>query len=495
MIGHGASGRNGGFVMPLLGWNLAYTARKLGRERTTAAYRAMYAAIDACLAMVRDDGIDCDLEETGYLLLSCSAARRRHVEEEAALGCELGFGYELLEGDALREHVKSRAFLTGCWDPHTAILNPAKLARGMKRSVERLGARVYEQTQLLELSGGDPVVLRTPRATVRARTAVLAVNGYGAALGLMPSRVLPVHTFIVLTEPVSRESLEEIGWAERRTSLETSRNFIHYFRLTSDDRILFGGEDATLYWGSRHLDEDARVFARLEARFREYFPELARVRISHRWGGVLGVTLDMFPTFGAEGNVLFGGGYSGHGVSLGASAGRILAPEILARLGRDGGSSAAAAPLPFGRRPPPLPPDPSASPACRPTAGRCMRTTAGRRRDARRAGPWLASAPPRARTCGARLAVRCHGHEAPRRSRQLRAAARMTRRSSLASSSSSGTVARWRDSPRAARTIASAGASASSATNASTAGRCWLHARTKTCVAIEGRASTRSVSA
>lgn len=358
VIGHGASGRNGGFVMPLLGWNLAYTARKLGRERATAAYRAMYAAIDACLAMVRDDGIDCDLEETGYLLLSCSAARRRHVEEEAALGCELGFGYELLEGDALREHVKSRAFLTGCWDPHTAILNPAKLARGMKRSVERLGARVYEQTQLLELSGGDPVVLRTPRATVRARTAVLAVNGYGAALGLMPSRVLPVHTFIVLTEPVSRESLEEIGWAERRTSLETSRNFIHYFRLTSDDRILFGGEDATLYWGSRHLDEDARVFARLEARFREYFPELARVRISHRWGGVLGVTLDMFPTFGAEGNVLFGGGYSGHGVSLGASAGRILAPEILARLGRDGGSSAAAAPLPFGRRPPPLPPDP-----------------------------------------------------------------------------------------------------------------------------------------
>lgn len=359
VVGHGASGRNGGFVMPLLGWNLEYAVKKLGRDRAKEAYGAMYEAVDHCIAIIREDEIACDLEETGYLLLATSAARARHVEREAKLGAELGFGYELFSGDSLRDHIKSASFINGCFDPHTAIINPAKLARGMKRSVEKLGVRVYEQTSLLEMSGDDPLVLRTPHGTLRARAVVLAVNGYGGALGFLPNRILPVHTFLVLTEPLDASMLDAIGWGKRRTSLETSRNFIHYFRLTADNRILFGGEDATLYWRSRYRDEDPDCFLRLEARLREYFPELANVKITHRWGGVLGVTLDMFPSFGVTGaqkNVFYGGGYSGHGVALGAGAGRILAPHVLTRLGRE--AKGVTSPVTFGRKPPPLPPDP-----------------------------------------------------------------------------------------------------------------------------------------
>jgi len=176
----------------------------------------------------------------------------------------------------------------------------------------------------------------------------------------MAERIIPVHTYIVLTEPLTDAQLDAIGWRRRRTSLETTRNFIHYFRLTADNRIAFGGEDAKLFWGGGYRDVDLPTFAKLESRFVEFFPSLSQVRFTHRWGGVLGVTLDMFPTFGVggdQGNLFYAAGYSGHGVSLSNYAGRILAPQILARLGK---STPAAGLLPFfcGRLPTWLPPDP-----------------------------------------------------------------------------------------------------------------------------------------
>ncbi len=356
VVGHGASGRNGGFVMPLLGWSLAETVHKLGEGRAGAAYRIMYEAVAHTVALVRNCRIDCDLEETGYILLATCPARAKHVREEAELGEKLGFDYRLLDGDELRSYIASDSFSTGCLDPRSAIINPAKLARGLLERVRDLGVRVYEQTPVTGLEGGEPVTVTTPRATLRGKSAVLAVNAYGGALGFLPARVLPVHTYIVLTEPLDQEQLAEIGWAERRASLETARNFIHYFRLTADHRILFGGHDAKLFWRGRFRDRDEPTFAALEAAFRGFFPALERVGFSHRWGGPVGVTLDMFPAFGVIDNVFYGTGYSGHGVALSNYAGRLLAPRILAALGTP--ADAPECPLPFGRKPPVLPPDP-----------------------------------------------------------------------------------------------------------------------------------------
>lgn len=358
VVGHGASGRNGGFLMPLLGWNLSKTVKSLGRERAAQGYRVMYDAIAHTRSIIRDENIDCDLEDTGYLLLATCDKRKRHVQEEAALGRELGFGYEYFEGDALREHVDSDTFLAGCYDPDCSILNPAKLARGLKDAVERLGVRVFEQTAVRRLEDGEVVEVETERGTVRARAAVLAANAYGASLGFMKRQILPVNTYIVMTEPLSPDRLAAIGW-RTRTSLETARNFIHYFRITADHRILFGGEDVKLFSGGRYRDEDAPCFDRLERRLREFFPALTDTRVTHRWGGVVGVTLDMFPTFGAggaAGNLFHGCGYSGHGVSLANYAGKILAPAVLERLGV--ACESVAPPLRFGRSPFKLPPGP-----------------------------------------------------------------------------------------------------------------------------------------
>ncbi len=351
VVGHGASGRNGGFAMPLLGWDLTYTVNSLGAAKAREAYRLMYDAIAALEARVMDDRIECDLERTGYLLLA-TKGRARHTREEVEIGRELGFDLRWLEGASLREHLDSAAFAGGLFDPNTAILNPAKLARGLLGVARRLGVRVYERTPVTAFRDGATLNVETPTGSVAARSGVLTVNGYGASLGFFEQRVLPMHTYIVLTEPLDEAKLREIGW-NARTSLETARNFIHYFRLTADNRILFGGEDAKLYWGGRYRDADPAVFGRLERALVGLFPALAGTRITHRWGGVLGVTFDMFPSMGATGtdeNVFYATGYSGHGVALSNHAGALLAPRILERLGV---RTHDPAPTPFfyGRRP------------------------------------------------------------------------------------------------------------------------------------------------
>ena len=353
VVGHGASGRNGGFVMPLLGWDLLYTVKKLGDETARDAYQLMYEAVNHVKQVIGEDRIDCDLETTGYVLLNTSEARERRSRLEYETARRLGFDHEWLEGDALAAHIRSDCFRSGVFDPHACVVNPAKLARGMKAQVEAMGVRVYERSPLLDLEEGAPVRLRTEQGTVRATQVMLAVNGYGAALGFMESRIMPVHTFIVLTEPLRREQLDAVGWGAKRASLESARNLINYFRLTADNRILFGGEDAKLYYGGRYYDHDDAVSEALKTRFRAYFPPLEDVAFTHEWGGLLGVSLDMFPSsgvVGSLGNIFYAGGYSGHGVALSNYAGALVAPAMLEAAGRQA-PDAPRPPFFYGRRP------------------------------------------------------------------------------------------------------------------------------------------------
>lgn len=363
VVGHGASGRNGGFSMPLIGWDLTDVARKVGEAKAAETYLLMYDAVDHLRNEIKRQDIDCDLEETGYLLLATCKARFDRVRHEAELGQRLGFPLSFLSREGVGEHIASEAFLGGVFDPKPFVVNPFKLARGLLGVAEQLGVRVYEQTPVRSLDNGDTITATVEGGRVRARQLVLALNGYGASMGFMERRIHPVHTYIVMTEPLANDDLERIGWARRRTSLETARHFIHYFRLTTDNRILFGGEDAQLFYGGGLRDHHAPSYLRLEARFREYFPKLNHIRFTHRWGGVLGVTLDMIPTIGSSGpngNVYHAAGYSGHGVALSNYAGRLLAPHILRRAGLEveGSMPPAPAPIFWNRRPAALPPDP-----------------------------------------------------------------------------------------------------------------------------------------
>lgn len=361
VVGHGASGRNGGFAMPLLGWDLYETCKALGEKEGKRAYDLMYRAVDGFKQLIADEHIDCDLESTGYLLVNTCASRERRAREEYALAHRLGYEHQWLEGAALEEHIRCSQFRSGVFDPRPCIVNPAKLARGLKASAEKLGVRIYERTPMTELVDGATVTVRTPEGAVRARQACLCLNGFGEAAGFMKNRVLPVHTYIVLTEPLSNAQLEEIGWAKRRASIETARNFIHYFRLTADNRIAFGGEDADIYPGGVYHTNDSGIEDALRNRVREYFPSLAKVKFTHAWGGVLGVTLDMFPTFGQGGahkNIFHACGYSGHGVSLSNHAGSIVAPMMMRAAGRSDIETPDDMPFFWNREPMRVPGDP-----------------------------------------------------------------------------------------------------------------------------------------
>ena len=183
VVGHGASGRNGGFAMPLIGWDLTDAAHKLGEEEAGRAYRLMYDAVEHLRRTVREHNIACDMEETGYLLLATSKARLGRVRHEVELGKRLGFDLAYLDGDALREHISSASFIAGAYDPHPFIVNPAKLARGLKAVAERLGVRVFEQSPVVTLDDGKSIALTTRGGRVAARAVVLAMNGYGGAMG------------------------------------------------------------------------------------------------------------------------------------------------------------------------------------------------------------------------------------------------------------------------------------------------------------------------
>ena len=360
VAGHGASGRNGGFAMPLFGWDLLTTVNKLGNDKGGQVYRLMYDAVDHLRNTIDNNAIACDPEYTGYALLSTCAAREKHLQKEYALAHELGFDHTWLKGDTLDQHIHCEHYRSGIFDPKPFVINPAKLTRGLKDLATQLGITTYEQTPLIELNDDDPATLRTPHGTLVAKRVVLALNGYASALNFQSSTVLPVHSYIVLTEALTDAQLVSTGWHQHRASLETARNLIHYFRLTIDNRIAFGGDDADLYYHGTFRDHDPRICTNLETAFRKFFPTLNEVPISHRWGGTLGVTLDMFPTFGCTGdhkNIFYASGYSGHGVALANYAGQILSPAILASLGLSAPETTAT-PFFYNRSTLPLPPDP-----------------------------------------------------------------------------------------------------------------------------------------
>jgi len=165
-----------------------------------------------------------------------------------------------------------------------------------------------------------------------AEKVILATNAYSARFRPTRSRQLPIHTYIVLTEPLSPEQLAAIGWRQRQ-GIEDSRNLIHYFRLTADNRLLMGGEDALYYYGSADdRDRSDALQHHLEAAVTRLFPALAGVRFTHHWGGPISATLDLAPAIGHAGpNLLYSVGCMGHGVSLCNLNGATLADLALER--------------------------------------------------------------------------------------------------------------------------------------------------------------------
>jgi glycine/D-amino acid oxidase-like deaminating enzyme len=384
-IGFGASGRNGGFAIASLTHGLENGLARFGDE-IELLERLGRENMAGLLADLEHHGIDCDYEPTGELTPSVAAYQDAWPAETAELYGRFGYEVEVFpDAAAMRAEVDSPLYRGGAWVKDAGgVLDPAKLALGLYEAARRVGVRVHEGTRVESLDReGDSVAVRTPGGTMRARRVVLGTSAYPAPLRSIRRYVAPVYDYALMSEPLSPEQLRSIGW-RRRQGIGDGGNRFHYYRLSADNRILWGGFDAVYRYGGPvrpELDEDDATFARLVQNFRVTFPQLDGLRFTHRWGGAIDTCSRFSVFFGTAlgGRVAYAAGYTGLGVASTRFGARVALDLV------DGRETEATRSRYVRRRPLPFPPEPLRSAVIQLTRNRLAAADA---REGRR-GLWL----------------------------------------------------------------------------------------------------------
>ncbi|MFC8625933.1 NAD(P)/FAD-dependent oxidoreductase [Streptomyces anulatus] len=319
-VGWAASGRNGGFCAASLTHGLAN-----GVERWPDDIAKLEELgernLDAIEAAVARYGIDCEFERTGEIDVATEPHQLQELREwhEEIVGLGIT-GVDFLDRDALRAEVDSPTFLGGLWDRRgVAMLHPAKLAWGLKRACLELGVRIHEHTRGLDLvRSGSGMAVRTPYGRVFARRVALGTNIFPSLVKRIRPFTVPVYDYALMTEPLTPEQLASIGWKGRQ-GLGDSANQFHYFRLSADNRILWGGYDAIYPYGGRlsaDLDQRPETFLKLAEQFFTCFPQLSGLNFSHAWGGAIDTCSRFTAFFGTahQGRVAYAAGFTGLGV-------------------------------------------------------------------------------------------------------------------------------------------------------------------------------------
>lgn len=335
VIGYGASGRNAGFAMTTFGLMMSLTKMLFGPEKTRQSHRYMERAVDLVGELVEEHKLECDYEKPGFLRIATTPAYVKRIKDEVELVKSLGLtGIDWIEADEVQKRVHSPFYMGAWWEPRCALVNPAKLAREMKRVAVQYGADVYERTPVMEIKRSPQrFTIKTTGGTVSADKIVLATNAYSLAIPELKAMQQPVWTYIVLTEPLTQGQLADMGW-EGREGIEDYRNLVHYYRLTPDNRLLMGGRDIVVKYGScMDYDMDPHIFAQLERDIVEFYPCLKDIKVTHRWGGPVSIPMDMVPALGYLGDkrAVYSLGCMGHGVSLTHLNGQVMADLLLER--------------------------------------------------------------------------------------------------------------------------------------------------------------------
>jgi len=323
--GQGPSGRNGGFVHGY--WShLPRLRERFGDEGALEIARRADSIVPGIAAFCRRYGADVWLREGGILRVSAAPAQDRAVEREVEAARELGVPEEAvpLDGAALAERIRSPRFRNGVFMRDGATVQPARLARALRRAVADATA-LHEHTRVTAVRDGE---VETTGGRVRARDVVVAVNAAAAGWKPLRRRLTVFGSYVVLTEPAP-ELLERIGWTGGEAVLD-GRMFLHYFRATNDGRVLMGSGSGPIGFGGRidaRFTQDAATAARAEQGLRRLLPDLVEARVTHSWGGPIDVSSDHLPFFGTVPGtrIHYGAGYSGHGVGPSWLGGQILA--------------------------------------------------------------------------------------------------------------------------------------------------------------------------
>ena len=330
ICGGGPSGRNGGFAS---GWwdELDGLIALYGQDQAVRACRALGDSINAIGEFCSTHGVDAWYKHAGYIYAATAPQHDAVCAEIVHLALEVGAADELraLTAEELKARCASPAFRSGAFMRDGAQVQPALLARGLRRVLLERGVTIHEGTEVTRLDPGPPALAVTPGGSVRAPKAVLAVNAWAVGWPQLRRRLVAWSSYIVLTAPAP-EKLAAINWTggELVTDFRTS---VRYFRTTRDGRIAFGGGGGR---ASSRIDDsftrDQRAVAEAADGFRRLFPSFAEVPLEDAWGGPIDVSPTHLPTFGslAPGNVYYALGYTGNGVAPSHLAGKVIADLV-----------------------------------------------------------------------------------------------------------------------------------------------------------------------
>lgn len=383
-VAFGASGRNGGFCAASLTHGVSNGMSRWPHEMQLLE-RMGRENLHAIRSTIQQYDIDCEWEDTGEISVANHAYQLPDLTEEAAALSGFGWHVDQFDGEQMRAQVHSPAYLGGVWlRDGCAMLHPAKLCWGLARAASELGAKIHESTPVVSLSSdGAAVVVRTPNAAVRARRVFLATSAFPPLLRTIRHFIVPVYDYVLVTEPLTTPQREAIGW-QGRQGIGDMGNQFHYYRLTVDNRILWGGYDAVYYFGNgmgSHLDQRQQTTERLARHFFATFPQLEGLRFTHRWGGAIDTCSRFSVMFGRAmgGRAAYAAGFTGLGVGASRFGARV-ALDLL-----DDKSTERTRLEMVRRKPLPFPPEPLRYAGIQLTRGELARAD----RNEGRRGPWL----------------------------------------------------------------------------------------------------------
>ena len=326
-VGWGASSRNGGMVLTGLKLGVNQLISRYGRECTQRMYAASLASMDCVEQLVREENIDCDFSRCGHLEVAC---KQKHFDDYArqaeVIAREFNHQLRVVPRSELQSEIGSTIYYGGMVDEVSAGLNPARYVAGLASAAAKAGAAIFEGTRVekIERQGAQGWHLITSRGDLRARDVFVGTSGYtGAATPALRKKIIPIGSYIITTEVLPEALAHELS--PRNRMIYDSKNYLYYYRLTPDHRMLFGGRAAFFPETADSVRKSAEILRRGMI---DVYPKLRDVKVEYVWGGTLDFAFDIMPHAGQMDGIYYAVGYAGHGVAMATWQGQKMAELI-----------------------------------------------------------------------------------------------------------------------------------------------------------------------
>ena len=329
-IGWGASSRNGGMVLTGMKLDVGTLAKRYGMELTRRMYADSLASIDLVEQIVREENIGCDFSRCGHLEVACKQSHfDSYTRSVEVIAKEFNHELRIIPRSHLPAEIGSAIYFGGMVDETSAGVNPARYVAGLASAALEAGALIYENARVQGITrslqnGAGGFEIKTSRGNVSAREVLVATSGYTSSVTpALQKKIIPIGSFIITTQQLPESLAKELS--PRNRMIYDSKHYLYYYRITPDNRVLFGGRAAFFPETKNTVRRSAEI---LRQGMIKVFPQLRDAKIEHTWGGTLDFCFDTMPHTGQLDGIHYALGYAGHGVAMATYLGARMAEKI-----------------------------------------------------------------------------------------------------------------------------------------------------------------------